>query len=205
MKLIDSNTEEKILEAAKAVFMAHGLYGARMQDIANKAGINKALLHYYFRNKEKLFDQVFEGALAKYFEQIQVFSDISLPIKERIFKYIENIIDFLSEYPQMAMFIIKEISINPELFHQKVIHLKKEKGVTLVALLQSGMETGEVPKLDAVMFLINLHSLCSYPFLAAPIFKTICVKSGIDWADPNNEKLKASVKEFVTVKLQQHT
>jgi len=111
----------------------------------------------------------------------------------------------LSEYPQMAMFLIKEISINPELFHQKVSHLKKEKGVTLVALLHSGMETGEVPKLDAVMFLINLHSLCSYPFLASPIFKTICTKSGIDWSDPNNEKLKSSVKEFVTVKLQQHT
>jgi len=203
MKLIDSNTEEKILEAAKAVFMAHGLYGARMQDIADKAGINKALLHYYFRNKEKLFDQVFEGALSKYFEQMQAFSETNLPIVERLFKYIDNIVDFLSEYPQMAMFIIKEISINPELFHEKVVHLKREKGVALIPMLQGGMDSGEIPSIDPVIFMINLHSLCSYPFLASPIFKTICSRSGIDWSDPNNEKLKTSVKEFVTDKLQQ--
>ena len=64
-QLKDTSTEEKILDAAKEVFMKYGLYGARMQDIADTAKINKALLHYYFRNKEKLFDKVFEGALAK--------------------------------------------------------------------------------------------------------------------------------------------
>ena len=58
MSFKDQKTEERILEAAKTVFMRDGLYGARMQDIADTAGINKALLHYYFRNKEKLFDQV---------------------------------------------------------------------------------------------------------------------------------------------------
>ena len=63
MGLKDSTTEEKVLEAAKEVFMKYGLYGARMQDIADTAGINKALLHYYFRSKEKLFDAVFDGAL----------------------------------------------------------------------------------------------------------------------------------------------
>ena len=61
MGLKDSTTEEKILEAAKEVFMKYGLYGARMQDIADTAGINKALLHYYFRSKEKLFDAVWCG------------------------------------------------------------------------------------------------------------------------------------------------
>lgn len=201
MKLKDSNTEERILEAAKTAFMTHGLYGARMQDIANHAGINKALLHYYFRSKEKLFDHVFEGALSKYFDQMLVFADTSLPVQDRIFKYIDNIIDFLSEYPQMAMFIIKEISLDPELFYERVGHLKP-KGVRLLPVLLEGMETGEVPQLDPVIFMMNLHSLCSYPFVASPIFKSICRSSGIaDWADPNNEKLKTSVKEFVAFKL----
>ena len=106
-KLPEGKTEDRILEAAKTVFMKHGLYGARMQDIADTAGINKALLHYYFRSKEKLFDKVFEGALVKYFKQMDVFSDSSLPIKQRVFKYVDNIIDFYAEYPQMSMFIIK--------------------------------------------------------------------------------------------------
>jgi TetR/AcrR family transcriptional regulator len=202
MTLKDSNTEEKILEAAKTAFMTHGLYGARMQDIANNAGINKALLHYYFRSKEKLFDHVFEGALSKYFQQMLVFSDTSLPVEQRIHKYIDNIIDFLSEYPQMAMFIIKEISMNPEVFHEKVKTLKPSNGRSLLVLLKESMVTGEVPPhIDPVIFITNLHSLCSYPFLASPIFKSMCRAAELDWEDPNNEKLKNSVKEFVSFKL----
>ncbi len=204
MKLINSNTEEKILEAAKEVFMKYGLYGARMQDIADTAGINKALLHYYFRSKEKLFDQVFEGALSKYFDNMSVFSETSIPLIERIFKYIDNIIDFLSEYPQMSMFIIKEISINPELFKIKVAELKREKGLQLIPQLKQAIANKEVADIDPVIFLINLHSLCAYPFIASPIFQTIVSKQDDPWSDPNNLKLKQSVKEFVKFKLSIH-
>ena len=196
-QLKDSTTEEKILDAAKEVFMKYGLYGARMQDIADTAGINKALLHYYFRNKEKLFDKVFEGALEKYFRQMEIFGDTQLPIRERIFRYIDNIIDFLSEYPQMSMFIIKEISVNPDLFREKVIALKKNKGSKLIVVLQEGMAHGEIPQIDPVLFLINLHSLCSYPFLAASLFRHIVRANSLEWNDPENLLLKASVKRFV--------
>lgn len=196
-KLKDSSTEEKILEAAKTVFMKYGLYGARMQDIADTAGINKALLHYYFRNKDKLFDKVFEGALQKYFQQMEIFSDTNMGLQERIFIYIDNIIDFLSEYPQMSMFIIKEVSINQELFREKVIALKKDKGSKLVKALEEAISREEIPPLDPIMFLINLHSLCSHPFIAAPLFRQIIRSNESDWKDPDNLKLKESVKKFV--------
>lgn len=195
-----TSTEEKILEAAKVVFMKYGLYGARMQDIADTAGMNKALVHYYFRNKEKLFDTVFEGALTKYFQQMEVFSETQIPLEERIYAYIDNIINFLSEYPQMSMFIIKEVSMNPELFHEKVKTLKKDKGSRLIALLQEGMAAGTVPVFDPFMFLMNLHSLCSYPFLASPLFRQIYKNNCNDgevWEDADNAKLNASVKQFV--------
>ncbi len=201
MQSKDKNTEQKILEAAKTAFMKYGLYGARMQDIADNAGINKALLHYYFRSKEKLFDQVFEGALSKYFEQMLVFSDTSLPVLERIFKYIDNIIDFLSEYPQMSMFIIKEISVDQEMFYEKVKMLKEDKGIHLISLLKEGQEKGEISNIDPVVFVMNLHSLCAYPFLASPIFKAIISSSASHWEDPGNNKLKASVKDFVAFRL----
>ena len=201
MQLKEKNTEEKILEAAKTAFMKHGLYGAKMQDIANEAGINKALLHYYFRNKEKLFDQVFEGALSKYFEQMLVFSDTSMPVIERLFKYVDNIIDFFSEYPQMSMFIIKEISINPELFYDKVQNIKKDKGIHLISLLNEGMQKKEIPEIDPTILMINIHSLCAYPFLASPIFKAIEKSCGISFQDEENQKLKNSVKEFIAFKL----
>lgn len=200
-KVEDNSTEEKILEAAKEAFMKHGLYGARMQDIADNAGINKALLHYYFRSKEQLFDRVFEGALSTYFQQTIVFGDTSLPVQERIFRYIDNIIDFFSEYPLMSTFIVKEISVNQELFGHKVKLLKQHTGPRLIEVLQQGMADGDIPELDPVIFLMNLHSMCAYPFLAAPIFKAIVMVNQLDWADPGNEKLKASVKDFVAFKL----
>lgn len=195
------NTEEKILEAAKTIFMKYGLYGARMQDIADTAGINKALLHYYFRSKDKLFDHVFEGALSKYFEQMDVFSDTSRSVIDRIFQYIDNIIDFLSEYPQMSMFIIKEVSTHPELFKNRIAEIKKGRGSKLIEALQEAISKDEIPPIDPVMFLFNMHSLCAYPFLAAPIFQRIVASNNLDWTDPNNLKLKESVKQFVEFKL----
>lgn len=201
MGLRDKKTEDRILDAAREVFMKHGLYGARMQDIADTAGINKALLHYYFRNKQKLFDHVFEGALIRYFEQMQVFSDESLPVLERVLQFVDKLIDFLSDYPQMSMFIIKELAVHPEAFSEKVVRIKKGKGVSLISLLQAGMAEGTIRQTDSFLFLVNLHSLCAYPFLAASMFRVIQKRNKVEWADTGNAKLKASVREFVVFKL----
>ena len=197
-QLKDITTEEKILDAAKEVFMKYGLYGARMQDIADTAGINKALLHYYFRNKEKLFDKIFENALSRFFSQSQVFENSSLPIKERMFQYVSNIIDFYAEYPQMSMFIIKEISNNPDIFKQKVMAAKKNKNFKLIDTLEEGIKSGEIAKIDTTMFMINLQSLCSFPFLASPMFKHSLKSYGKDWnTDFSPEKLKKRVYAFI--------
>jgi TetR/AcrR family transcriptional regulator len=197
-QLKDYSTEEKILEAAKEVFMKYGLYGARMQDIANTAGINKALLHYYFRNKEKLFDKIFDGALAKYFEQLDVFANTTLPIKQRLFLYTDNIIGFYAEYPQMSMFIIKEMGNNPELCKQKILAAKKNKSIRLIQALEEAIKNGEIKKIDTAMFMINLQSLCSYPFLASPMFKQSLKAHGKDWdKDFSTDKLKRVVKTFI--------
>ena len=197
-QLKDTSTEEKILNAAKEVFMKYGLYGARMQDIADTAGINKALLHYYFRNKEKLFDRVFENALSRFFEQSQVFENRDLPIKERLFIYVSNIIDFFAEYPQMSMFIIKEIGNNPDLFRQKIIAAKKNKSMRLIQELEEAIKNEEIKKIDTAMFLINIQSLCSFPFLASPMFKHSLKSHGKDWSiDFSTVKLKHSVNVFI--------
>ena len=197
-QLKDNSTEEKILDAAKEVFMKYGLYGARMQDIADTAGINKALLHYYFRNKEKLFDRIFETALSRYFDNAQVFDNNDQPVKERIFQYVSKIIDFYAEYPQMSMFIIKEIGHNPDLFKQKVMAAKKNKTFRLITSLEEAIEKGEIPKIDTAMFMINLQSLCCYPFLASPMFKYSLKSYNKDWnTDFSTEKLKQSVYTFV--------
>jgi TetR/AcrR family transcriptional regulator len=197
MKRSGQNTEGRILDAAKLVFMRDGLYGARMQDIADTAGINKALLHYYFRSKEKLFDTVFEGALHKYFEQMDVFSQDGRPLVKQLHQYVDNVIDFLREYPQMSMFIIKEVSVNTVLFRKKVMAIKKHKGIRLVQVLEEAMARKEIKKTDPVMFMINLQSLCSYPFLAAPIYRQALRSLGKEKKGLMDKELKRSIKNFI--------
>ena len=71
MSEAEQNTEQKILDAAKEVFQKKGMTGARMQEIADKAGINKALLHYYYRTKEKLFEKAFEAAFSLFYPKVK--------------------------------------------------------------------------------------------------------------------------------------
>ena len=201
LKKGDATSEDKIMQAAKEVFMKYGLYGARMQDIADVAGINKALLHYYYRNKEKLFDKVFEGALQKYFHQTDVFSDDTLPIKQRLTTYVNNLIDFLEEYPQMTIFIIKEISVNPTLFKEKVMAIKKPTNIPLIKALENAIQSGEIESIDAAMFMVNVQSMCAYPFIATPLFRHIFSANNKDWNTFSAENLKISVKKFIEMSI----
>ncbi|MEI6508400.1 MAG: TetR/AcrR family transcriptional regulator [Bacteroidota bacterium] len=193
----DHKTEEKILEAAKDEFMKFGLYGARMQSIADTAGINKALLHYYYRSKENLFDKVFEGALKRYFDQMDVLEDEALSFKKRIFLYIDHLIDFLEEYPHVSLFIIKEVSVSPEMFKEKMYSTRKSRGKKLYILLEEEKAKKTIANIDTQMFIINMQSMCYYPFIASPLYKTIFNLSAKDWKDLSNVKLKKAVKNFV--------
>ena len=196
MKLKDSSTEEKILEAAKSEFLEFGLYGARMQSIANRAGMNKALLHYYFRNKEQLFDKVFESALERYFSNMDVLSEEQLDFKERVHRLADRFLDFLTEYPQMALFLIKEVSANQALFIEKVE--KSQKGnTTLLKALMDANRKGLISVQDPMLFFVQLISLCTYPFVAKPLFSVIAERNETTWNSDSLTVLRASIHSFI--------
>ncbi|NBO61508.1 MAG: TetR/AcrR family transcriptional regulator [Flavobacteriia bacterium] len=196
MKLKDSSTEDKILEAAKSEFLEFGLYGARMQSIANRAGMNKALLHYYFRNKEKLFDKVFESALERYFSNMDVLSEEQLDFKERVHRLADRFLDFLTEYPQMALFLIKEVSANQALFIEKVE--KSQKGnTTLLKALMDANRKGLISVQDPMLFFVQLISLCTYPFVAKPLFSVIAERNETTWNSDSLTVLRASIHSFI--------
>jgi TetR/AcrR family transcriptional regulator len=117
---IDQSTEQLILGAAKKVFVRKGMAGARMQDIADEAGINKALLHYYFRSKEKLFEMIFMEAAAKLFPRINAIFNADQSLFEKIESFCEEYISIVMENPYLPLFVLYEINQNPEYFLQKV-------------------------------------------------------------------------------------
>jgi AcrR family transcriptional regulator len=167
-----------------------------MQNIANRAGINKALLHYYFRNKEKLFDKVFESALERYFSNMDIMSDNRLDFKERVHLLVDRFLDFLEEYPQMALFLIKEVSANEALFIEKVE--KSQKGnITLLKALLEARDSGLISVQDPLLFFVQLISMCTYPFVAKPLFTVIASRNGTNWNSAAIKAMRTSIHNFI--------
>ena len=112
-KLIPT-TEERIMEAAKKVFHCKGFDGARMQEIADEAGVNKSLVHYYFRNKDNLFNAVFEDAFGKLLAKLNEIFLSDIPIATKIETFVTYYITFLSRNSYLPLFILNCLSEKPE-------------------------------------------------------------------------------------------
>src|SRR4029078_3015094 len=116
----EQNTEEKILSAAKKVFLKEGMAGARMQDIADEAGINKAMLHYYFRSKEKLFETIFKELSIEFLPRVNAIFESDLSLFEKIEVFCSEYISRMMENPFIPLFIVNEINKQPEIFLKKM-------------------------------------------------------------------------------------
>jgi TetR/AcrR family transcriptional regulator len=173
----NGDTEGRILDAAHAVFVRHGTAGARMQDIAKEAGVNQALLHYYFRTKDRLAEAVFRRTAGQLFPQvIQVMaSDASL--EEKIVKVVSIEIDHLSRTSALPGYIISELHHHPERARQLIAALtgatpEDVRPRVLLKLRQqidAGVRTGRLRPIAPEQFLVNLLSLCVFPFAARPM------------------------------------
>jgi AcrR family transcriptional regulator len=168
---IDLSTEDKILSAARIVFTKKGLAGARMQDIADEAGINKALLHYYFRSKEKLFEKIFEEASAKMFEMMnKVIDDVSLNIFQKIEAFVEGHISTEIANPYIPAFLMNEAHQNPE-FVEKFLKTKMILPQKLVMQIQEAINLGQIKPMNPVQLFLSMMSLSAFPFVAKPLFQ----------------------------------
>ena len=111
----DNQTRDRIFKAASEVFEEKGFEGARMQEIADHAGINKALLHYYFSTKDQLFGAVFQVLLRKMFEKIVSIFMEDISFKEKLRKFFDQHIEILIKNQKLPIFLLNELSHNPEL------------------------------------------------------------------------------------------
>ena len=166
--ITSTEAEGRILQAAQTEFEMKGYNGARMQAIADTAGISKASLHYYFRSKDKLFDKIFEQALLEYLPIVQTWADDSLKWDEKVRRFTDQLFVFIRN--GKMLFIIREINRNPELLS---VHLKhKKKPNSLVSYFDNLMEEGAIRKTDARLLYIFLNSLCCFPIVNREMFQT---------------------------------
>jgi len=190
------NTENKILEAAHQVFIEKGMDGTRMQEIANTAGINKALLHYYFRTKQKLFESIFAKVFEQVFPKIESLIKSDLPIEEKLGVFIDKYIDILLKNPFIPTFILKEINRDPE-FLASVI---KSQGINprqIIEMFQKEMDAGNIRKMDPRELMVNLLGLSIFPFAAKPLMKLVFFENDKKAYNRFLENRKITVKEFI--------
>ena len=170
----EKSTEEKILAAAKKVFLSKGMAGARMQDIADEAGINKALLHYYFRNKEKLFEVIFMEASQKFFPKISFLFESGMPLFEKIEHICVEYVTVMSENPYLPLFVLNEISRDPETFLDKIWNKQGfPKPQKFLEQIEKEVKKGTIKKISPLHLLINMISLCIFPFVGKAMIQSI--------------------------------
>ena len=196
METKKDSTEDKILEAAKNVFVAKGMEGARMQEIADEAGINKALLHYYFRSKERLFEAIFAEIIKFAFPKITRIAQSEGPIINKIEQVIDAYIDLLIKHPFIPGFIIKELNRDPSGLFKMVVKFGLNPQV-IFDQIQLAMDRGEIIQMPPRHLAANIISMCIFPFAARPIISFVMFKDDKKALDAFYAERADVIKQFV--------
>lgn len=197
MTELQKETEKQILDAARKVFIKKGLDGARMQEIADEAGINKALLHYYFRSKDKLFEMIFQEELGKFFPRmVGLMASTEIPFEEKIRGFVNNYINVFINNPFLPSFIIRELHRDPEYLQQ--FFIKSGFNVETIGVAIKGIaDQLNISPDEARSFMINMVSICIFPFAGRPLIERILFENNHEEYDKFLEQRKTSVVDFI--------
>lgn len=192
MNALKEDTEKKIIQAAKEVFIEKGLQGARMQEIADRAGINKALLHYYFRSKDKMFDAVFQDIIHGLIPEFSKMVSPDMPVFELMRNFVEFYNKFFTENPFLPQFFFHEIWQHPDKL-ASFIRSQEIDPKELASRVQ-----GQMPQIDDTQFLpqhmfANILGMTLFPHIARPLFQRLLFNN----SDEEYNKFLAERSDFL--------
>lgn len=168
----EPGTEAKILAAAEKVFMKDGYDGARMQVIAEEAGINKAMLHYYFRSKEKLFEKILLERMLAFLPQMNAAFVSKQTVHERLEAFVDAYLKMLLENPQLPLFVLYSLYRNPAF----VEGIPRTVFEVITTYFKTEIEAGRMKPVDPAHFMISILSMCVFPFVARPMASHMMAK-----------------------------
>lgn len=171
---VDATTEEKIKEAARTIFHRKGYAATRTRDIAEEAGINLALLNYYFRSKEKLFDIIMFETLSGFFQRmVSVLNDEHSSLDQKVELISANYIDFITKEPNLPMFMLSELRNNSDELLKKLPIKTMIVNSIFFHQYQEAVMKGEIAGSNPLNFLMNLLSLIIFPFVAKDLLQEV--------------------------------
>jgi len=192
----NASTEEKIKEAARRVFTRKGYAATRTRDIAEESGYNLALINYYFRSKEKLFDIIMLDNLHLFIHSVMaIVNDPATTLQEKIEILISHYIDMLIKNPDIPIFVLSEINANPAKLASKLGFSKVQHGnIYLVKQWKELAATKNAPKINPLHIIMNVLSMTIFPFVASPLLRN---RTGISIEEFN--KLMEERKKLIPV------
>ncbi len=171
----NTSTEERIKEAARRVFTQKGYAATRTRDIAEESGLNLALINYYFRSKEKLFDIIMLEHLQLFIHSIMgIVNDESTSLQEKIEILVGHYIDMLIKNPNIPIFLLNEINADPKKLIAKIGIDKIQHGHEPVYLMKQWMEiaaTKKMANINPIHILMNFVALTIFPFVGSPLIR----------------------------------
>jgi AcrR family transcriptional regulator len=168
-----NSTETAILRAAKIIFLHKGMDGARMQEIADEAGINKSMLHYYFRSKELLFKAVFMEAFSTLAPQLNEILNADSSICDKIKDFSYNYITFIIAHPYLPNFILQEMNRNDEFVNDLISKKHFPSIKKFKSQVEEKVADGTLKPIKAEHLFINIMALNIFPFIASPLLKKV--------------------------------
>lgn len=170
---LTDNTEQRIFAAAHAIFTQRGMDGAKMQDIADFAGINKALLHYYYRSKDKLYEAVVRFILNKSMPVVREILEREIPLMEKITGFINQYMGIIRDNPFIPMFILSEINKHPDRFFRQILPGDLPRPHFFFRQVEESISRGEIRTIDPRHLVVNMISMCVFPFIGKPMMQLI--------------------------------
>jgi AcrR family transcriptional regulator len=170
---LDLTTEEKIKKAALKLFTKKGFSATRTRDISEEAGINLALLNYYYRSKEKLFELVMTEILQNFFRGITgIFNDEQTSLDEKVQIFVVSYTELLTQQPDLPLFIFHEVRMNPQKLGSKM-GVNEVFNSYFFKQLQDEIDNKRIAPTHPLHHVINMIAMCVFPFIAAPLLKHI--------------------------------
>jgi len=171
---VDSSTEEKIKIAARVIFHKKGYAATRTRDIAEEAGINLALLNYYFRSKEKLFDIIMlESLYAFRKNMVDILNNKETSLESKVESFASNYIDLLINQPNIPLFILSEIRRSPQALITKMNPKETLSKSFFVKQFHQAVKEGKIADVHPLHFIMNLIGMIVFPFVGSPLLKQV--------------------------------
>jgi AcrR family transcriptional regulator len=177
----DGQTEQRILDAAHVVFVRTGTAGARTQEIAREAGVNSALVHYYFRTKARLAEAVFKRAAGQLLPTVIRILASDAALEDKVARVVEVELQQLSRAPFLPAYVLSELAHHPERAPQLVAAVTGEVPIevgarvraALGAQIDAAARAGRMHRIAPEQFVVNLLALCVFPFAARPMLMAV--------------------------------